>query len=102
MVTRLFVVVGVFVLNACTSEQQMPKPFDPSTLPDAGSKGALLLVDYCSDCHGTPLPAQHPGKEWSNVVYRMNMHRLKRALGEIPEADKEVLIQYLQNHASDS
>ena len=99
--TVLLFALAVSALTGCSASQQSPQPISVTELPDSDSVGAKALVKYCSDCHGTPLPDNHPAAEWSNVVYRMNLHRLKRALGEIPKEEKQLLIQYLQDHAAD-
>jgi cytochrome c5 len=52
---------------------QLPQGTDPSLLPDPGSTGARLLVEYCSQCHGVPAPGLHTAAEWPQVLGRMEM-----------------------------
>lgn len=99
MKLKLFVPLFVLLVFSGCSTEQTQKTKKP--LPEPQSEGAKILKMYCSECHGMPLPDTHPAKEWSNVVYRMNMRRKKRALQEMTVAEKTVLISYLQKHAAD-
>lgn len=95
----LFVFMSVFFIGctpAPSTEQVLKEP-----LPEPDSTGAKALKDFCSHCHGMPHPSTHPALEWSNVVYRMNIHRLKRGLVEMTELEKQDLIRYLQKYAAD-
>lgn len=94
---KLVVLLVGLLVGACSSSQLSPAEHKP--LPDSDSKGAAVYLEYCSNCHAAPTPTVHLKDEWSNVVYRMNIRRVKRALGEIPEADKSILLEYLQEHA---
>jgi hypothetical protein len=44
---------------------------DPATLPDAGSMGATLFYQYCSQCHAAPPPSLNTAAEWNYVTSRM-------------------------------
>ncbi len=88
---------------------QLPPGIDPNNLPDAQSKGAQLLTQYCVQCHEMPAPGMHTTEEWPSVIERMNwrmqmmsgrgmmsmMHDIKA-----PSDDElETLAIYLQKHA---
>ncbi len=49
-------------------------PNAAASLPDAGSQGAKLESQYCSQCHAPPSPSLHTAKEWSDVTTRMRAH----------------------------
>lgn len=79
----------------------------PERLPDPDSKGAGLMVRYCSQCHNLPSPATHSQEEWPKVVERMDHHmgmmkgmghremrRINRPTGE----EKEIILRTLQAH----
>jgi cytochrome c5 len=52
---------------------QLPPGIPPSDLPDPDSRGARLVRQYCSTCHGIPSPASHAAEDWSATVRRMVM-----------------------------
>lgn len=94
------VLIVCFLLLGCSEDMAVKTDVAQIVLPDGNSPGAKLLKKYCSNCHGAPHPAVHKKDEWSNVVYRMNLRRIKRALGGVPEQEKPVLISYLEMYAS--
>lgn len=100
MKIRYFLGFISIVFAACTPAPST-EPAIKLPLPEPDSAGASALKNFCSDCHGMPHPTTHPAAEWSNVVYRMNIHRLKRGLTEMSEAEKQELIRYLQKYAAD-
>ena len=67
-------------------------------LPDPKSPGAALVMGYCTECHGVPLPSSHIGAEWAGVVARMQNWRITKGFGEIPKKDLDPLIDYLRRH----
>jgi cytochrome c2 len=86
----------------------LPPAMDPAFLPDPDSEGALLLQQYCAQCHNLPGPGLHTADEWPAVVNRMN--RRMRMMGrhgmmmmgrvEAPSRQENVVIlDYLQAHA---
>ena len=99
---KVFVLLlSLTFVSACSSEtgQNAAASQAKKSLPEPTSVGAMLLHLYCANCHGVPQPDIHKKNEWRNVVYRMNMRRIKRALGEIPESDFDTLVLYLEKHA---
>ena len=89
-------VLGVL---ACSEQSVVSKTKEIKILPGVGSAGAKILKEKCSECHGAPHPDNHTADQWPNVVKRMQMHRIKKAYGAIPENDEKTLISYLQKHA---
>ena len=49
----------------------MPPGLMPGQLPDAGGQGALLMQNYCTQCHELPGPGRHTAEEWPQVLDRM-------------------------------
>ena len=74
-------------------------PASAADLPDPHSPGAVLLMGYCTECHGAPSPAAHPANEWAQVVARMQNWRITKGMGEIPSKDVLPLVDYLKRHA---
>ncbi|HET7765167.1 MAG TPA: hypothetical protein VFK92_08750 [Burkholderiales bacterium] len=65
-------------------ERILPPTFEPRQLPDPGSRGARLLVDYCVQCHNLPNPAMHDAKKWPVVLERMVVRMRGRGnMGEL-------------------
>lgn len=52
-------------------ERILPPTFGPSELPEPGSRGALLTLRYCVQCHNLPNPAMHHAAKWPAIVDRM-------------------------------
>ena len=92
-------------------ERILPPTFEPRQLPNAKSRGARLLVQYCVQCHNLPNPAMHQAAKWPAIFERMVVRmRGKGNLGELmqdmmagveaPSVDEaEALLAYLQKHA---
>jgi hypothetical protein len=71
-------------------------------LPDAGSPGAKLVSEYCTQCHVAPAPILHTKDEWAGVVGRMhaNSERRVRAGIRVPsDVQIEAIFAYMQQHA---
>jgi mono/diheme cytochrome c family protein len=68
-----------------------PEGTTPASLPDSGSPGAYLLVQYCSSCHALPSPAMHSATDWPRVLRRMwlRMDRLPDSFNIRPPAEGE-------------
>lgn len=49
----------------------LPEGVSPDALPDPGSRGAGLAVEYCSQCHGVPSPKRHSASDWVPTLRRM-------------------------------
>ncbi len=50
---------------------RLPPGIEPEDLPEPDSKGAKLLVRYCTQCHNLPSPSMHTSQEWPEVARRM-------------------------------
>ncbi len=85
----------------------MPPGLMPEQLPDAGGQGALLMQNYCTQCHELPGPGRHTAEEWPQVFDRMLLimdvaDRFAGLLGNVktPSADeREQLRSYLVLYA---
>jgi cytochrome c2 len=86
----------------------MLPPMNAAQLPDPDSKGALLLQQFCTQCHNLPGPGLHTAAQWPPVVNRMviRMQRMSghgmMMMGRIEAPDKQELatiLGYLQTHA---
>lgn len=79
---------------------------DPATLPDAGSMGATLFYQYCSQCHAAPPPSLNTAAEWNYVTSRMYGIIQGQAQAEVggvkvPTIDEFRLIaNYLEAHGA--
>ena len=92
-------------------ERILPPTFAPRQLPNAKSRGARLLVQYCVQCHNLPNPAMHHAAKWPGIFERMAVRmRGKGNLGELmqdmmagveaPSVDEaETLLAYLRKHS---
>lgn len=89
---------------------RLPPGIEPEDLPDSESKGAKLLVRYCTQCHNLPSPAMHTSAEWPDVSQRMftrltmmsgmreewmGMMRMKAPSIE----EQEIIVNYLKAHS---
>src|SRR3954466_10229060 len=92
-------------------ERILPPTFGPSELPEPGSRGALLTLRYCVQCHNLPNPAMHHAAKWPAVVQRMVLRMEGRGnLGQLMSemmagvsapsaAETQALAGYLGRHA---
>lgn len=98
-----------------------PSNFQVSSLPEPGSKGAVLVQTYCQRCHWIPAPQMHAADEWPVLVRRMVLRALtlqermggpimEHMLGDIlmsgiasadvPTSEEvDTMVAYLQTHA---
>lgn len=80
-----------------------PEDFDVSTLPDAESADAKLMMSFCGQCHAVASPGTHSAVEWPVVVRRMwlRMEMLPESLAiRVPEVGERVRItSYLTANA---
>jgi cytochrome c5 len=80
-----------------------PPGVAPGDLPDPQSRGAQLLIQFCTQCHALPAPTQHSATDWPSVARRMwlRMEFLPESLGiRVPTpADRFEIITYLNNNA---
>ncbi len=51
----------------------MPPGLMSEQLPEAGGQGALLMEEYCTQCHALPGPGRHTAEEWPQVLERMQV-----------------------------
>lgn len=85
----------------------MPPGLKPAQLPAAGGQGAMLMQNYCTQCHELPGPGRHTAEEWPQVLERMLVimdvaDRFGGLLGNVktPSADeRDQLRSYLVLHA---
>lgn len=102
----------------------LPEGVPASELPDPGSRGADLAVEYCAQCHGVPSPKRHSASDWIPTLRRMlaRMHHMSsmggrmggrgmmgRRRGEMPmgmhgvdapsESEETVLVEYYTENA---
>jgi len=92
-------------------ERILPPTYDVSQLPEAGSAGAKLVINYCVQCHNLPNPAMHHAEKWPGIVQRMvlrmegkgNMGTLMAQMMagvKAPDAeDTRAIVAYLQRHS---
>jgi mono/diheme cytochrome c family protein len=68
-------------------------------LPDPQSRGAQLVIQYCSQCHSLPTPTMHSATDWPSVARRMwlRMEMLPASVGvKVPSAsDRYTILTYL-------
>jgi cytochrome c2 len=89
----------------------VPPGPEPDELPEAGSAGARLLEQYCTQCHYLVSPAMHTPQSWPRVVERMvrrmkgegnlgiEMKELMQGVQTPSEKELETLISYLKKNA---
>ncbi len=92
-------------------ERILPPTFQPEQLPEPRSRGAVLTLRYCVQCHNVPNPAMHDAGKWPRIVDRMVMRMTGRGnLGElmvdmmagvqVPTAkETDAIVAYLRKHA---
>jgi len=81
----------------------LPLGISPQNLPDPKSRGAKLLLQYCTQCHELPSPGLHTADDWPVVVARMQQRILQLAkkelrLNGLSTMDEKTLLAYLQEH----
>jgi len=91
-------------------ERILPPTFEPAQLPQPGSRGAELVVQYCVQCHNLPNPAMHNSEKWPGIVDRMVIRmRGNGNLGELmtemmagvrapSDEEEKLLVAYLRRH----
>lgn len=84
----------------------LPPGIDSALLPEPHSAGAMILKDYCTQCHNLPGPGMHTPAEWPQVLGRMNMRMQMMGGGMMgimapSHAELEILLAYLQKHAQE-
>lgn len=80
-----------------------PEGVMADSLPDPHSRGAQILVAYCTQCHALPSPAMHAAQDWPSVARRMwvRIDMLHGELGvNVPgSAERVALLNYLLTNA---
>ena len=80
-----------------------PEGLTAADLPDSATRGAVLTVEFCTQCHALPSPATHGATDWPAVLRRMwlRIDMLHGELGvRIPsEAERTQVLNYLTSHA---
>lgn len=89
----------------------------PAQLPSPASRGAHLVQQYCSQCHGIPSPLSHSSADWELTLRRMQLRMerghhmygmggmMRRGMGggmgvAVPTAEEQhSILAYLQSHA---
>jgi len=68
-------------------------------LPDPKSRGAQLVIQYCTQCHSLPTPTMHSATDWPSVARRMwlRMEMLPESIGvKVPTpSDRYTILTYL-------
>ncbi len=81
----------------------LPPGMPADSLPEAGSAGARILAQFCTQCHALPSPSMHGAADWPGVTRRMwvRIDMMAGGLGvRIPStAERAQLLTYLQHHA---
>lgn len=85
------------VLGGCSAESQQNAPRD--ALPEPDSRGAKLVMEYCSGCHAPPQPGAHSAPAWPAVVERMQHRRAGKGFPPVPAPEVGEILDYLQRHA---
>ncbi|MDP3775226.1 MAG: hypothetical protein Q8Q85_13265 [Gemmatimonadales bacterium] len=80
-----------------------PEGLVAESLPQPASRGAQLLVAYCTQCHALPSPAMHAPQDWPSVARRMWV-RIDMMHGELgvvtpTSADRMQLLNYVLANA---
>ena len=91
-------------------KDRLPPGLTIELLPSPQSPGAVLLHQYCIQCHNLPGPDRHTTSEWREVTSRMFLlmdvsHRFGGLMGRVEimqRAEQEILLAYLERHASQS
>jgi hypothetical protein len=91
-------------------ERILPPTYAAAQLPEPGSRGARLTLQYCVQCHNLANPAMHNPAKWPGIVERMarrmegrgNMGALMKdmmaGVSAPSEEETRVLIAYLRKH----
>jgi hypothetical protein len=87
------------MMGGMPSRDVVPPGTRPEDLPVAESRGAALVIKYCTQCHNLPSPSLHSAAEWLQVVERMwqNIGTLKKT--PFTDAERDAIVQYLQENA---
>ena len=89
-------------------QDKLPPGLTLEALPEPTSQGALILNQYCTQCHNLPGPDRHTATEWGDVTQKMFMlSEVSNRFGGWPSHVKKIsteeqatLLAYLQRHAA--
>lgn len=91
-------------------KDKLPPGLTAASLPEAHSPGAALLNQFCTQCHNLPGPDRHTAAEWRDLASNMFMlmevaSRFGGLMGKaetMQTQDQEILLAYLERHATQS
>jgi len=80
-----------------------PSGLTAGDLPDPTSPGAVLAVEFCTQCHSLASPATHGPTDWPSTLRRMWL-RIDMMHGELgvrvpSEGERTQLLNYMTSHA---
>ena len=80
-----------------------PEGLTAGGLPEPASRGAVLTVEFCTQCHALASPATHGAGDWPAVLRRMWL-RIDMMHGDLgvrvpTESDRMQVLSYLAAHA---
>jgi mono/diheme cytochrome c family protein len=59
------------LLLAAANVALPPPGTAPADLPEPNSRGAVLIAQYCGQCHNIPAPQMHSATDWPGIARRM-------------------------------
>lgn len=91
------------LLLAAANVALPPPGMTAADLPDANTKGAQLVGQYCAQCHNIPTPQMHSATDWPSIARRMwlRMELLPASLQvKVPTAaERFAILDYLNANA---
>jgi cytochrome c5 len=91
------------LLLAAANVALPPPGMTAADLPEANSKGAQLVGEYCGQCHNIPTPQMHSATDWPGIARRMwlRMELLPSMLQiKVPSAaERFTILDYLNTNA---
>ena len=78
----------------------MPGVATAEPLPESSSRGAALIVTFCTQCHAAPSPSLHTAPEWVAVTSRMRLNMSRVPGVRTPTTEEmRLILTYMQQHA---
>lgn len=71
-------------------------------LPDPDSPGARLYASRCGGCHRLYAPRLMTAPMWAVTLARMQGEFVRRGLYPLAPAERQRLLDYLEDHSADS
>jgi mono/diheme cytochrome c family protein len=84
---------ALLVAVACAVAACGPK------LPEPESAGGQLYAQRCDTCHRLYAPGSMKYEMWKMQVERMQGEMARRGIPTLSEAERQVLLEYLQRHS---